>query len=121
MSSNAHDVPKMVGIYKKLFVLLVAITFFGISVALLHIPLWIAVLIALSIIVLKSKIVLDSFQHLLVPRSALVILFGLTAVFFIVLLLLPLFNHQDRIVGTQDISKQLQMEEKPVEGHHHGD
>ena len=115
---NTHDVPQMVSIYKKLFALLVVITLLGIGIVFLHLPLWGAVLIALGIIALKGKIVVDSFKQFLIGREALMILFGLTLVFVAGLLTLPLLNHHDRLAGTEDISKQLQMEEKPMEGHH---
>ena len=121
MSSSTHDVTKMVGIYKKLFLLLTVVTVLGIGIAFLHMPLWLAIVVALGIIVFKSKIVLDCFKHLLGGRQLLVMVFGLTAIFVLGLLLLPALNHEGYIVGTQDISKELQMQEKPMEGHHHGD
>ena len=121
MSSTTHDVSKMVGIYKKLFLLLTMVTVAGIGIAFLHMPVWLAIAAALGIMAFKSKIVLDCFKHLLGGRQVLVVVFGLTAIFVLGLLLLPVLNHHGYIVGTQDLSKELQMQEKPVEGHHHGD
>lgn len=118
MSSDTHDVPKMVGIYKKLFAALVIITALGIGIAFLRLPVWLAVAIAVGIIFLKGKVVLDAFKHLLAGRPALVITFTLTAILVAGLLLLPLLNHEGYIVGTQDISKQLQEQDKPAEAHH---
>ena len=119
--SNTHDVGKMVDIYKKLFLLLTVVTAAGIGVAFLHMPVWLAVMFALVIIAFKSKIVLDSFKHLLTGRQLIVMVFGLTAIFALGLLVLPVLNHHGYIVGTEDISKELQMQEKPAQGHHHGD
>ena len=117
MSSSNADVPKMVRIYKNLFLFLVAITGLGIAIAYIHGPVWIAIAVALVIIVYKSKLVLDSFKHLLQGRHLLTIVFALTAIFVAGLLLLPVLNHEGFLLGTVDISKQLQMDEKPVEGH----
>ena len=119
MSSSNQDVSKMVEIYKKLFLVLAVITALGIGVAFLHMPVWLAIVVAFAIMAVKSKIVIDSFKHLIVGRNVIILLFGLTACFFLTLLLLPYFNHEGYITGTQDISKQVQAEEKPmVEGHH---
>jgi heme A synthase len=113
--SNAHEVSKMVEIYKKLFLLLIVVTAVGICLAFLRLPLWLAVIVAFAIMAFKGKIVLDSFKHLLTGRHVLVLTFGLTIIFFATLVILPLLNHEGQIVGTQDISKELQMQEKPAE------
>ncbi len=118
MSSQTPDVTKMVAIYKKLFVLLATITLIGIGIVFLKLPIWIAVVVGLLIMAVKAKIVLDAFGHLLTGRYGLIILFGLTGVFFITLILLPLLNHEGYLVGTVDISKQIQMEAQPAAAHH---
>ena len=107
--------------WRWLFLTLVLITALGIGIAYLHLPVWLAVVIALGIILIKSKVVLDSFKSLLTGRHLIVITFLLTAFFVAGLLLLPFFNHEGYLVGTQDISKEIQMQEKSAEGHHHGD
>lgn len=124
--SDTHDVSKMVGIYKKLFIFLVLVTALGIGVAFVHLPVWLAILIALGIIAIKTKFVTDAFKHLLVGKNGLVILFALTAIFFLGLIILPLFNHNGQIVGTVDLSKEIQMQDAPTghdahtEGAQHG-
>ena len=121
MSSSAHDVPKMVVVYKKLFLLIVLVTILGIGIAFAHLPVWTAILIALGIIAFKGTIVLDSFKPLLTGRHLIVMTFVLTGIFFMVLLILPFLNHNNRIVGTVDISKELQMQEQqPIEAKSHG-
>lgn len=117
--SDAHDVSKMVGIYKKLFILLVAITALGIVLSALHMPWIVTLTIALGIIALKSKIVFDAFKGLLVGKNILIVVIGLTLTFFLALVILPLLNHSDYIKGTQDLSKEIQAEQAhaPSKGH----
>ena len=55
--------------------------------------------------------VYDSFKSLLPGKIALLIVFGLTGVFFLALVLLPILNNKGHIVGTIDTSKELQAEQ----------
>ena len=118
MSSNPHDVPVMVSAYKKLFVWLSIITLMGIAIAILHVPLWIVLAVGLTLIITKSLIVYESFKKLLVGRNLIVIVFILTGIFVVGLLFIPVLNHKGYLVGTEDISKQLLMEQKAEEPHH---
>ena len=123
MSANANSSShsQMVGIYTRLFGLLSVITLAGIAaVYFFHVPVWAAMAVGLALIAVKSTIVVDSFKQFVVGRNIILLVFSLTGIFVLGLLFLPLFNHIDLLVGTQDISKQMQMETK--EGpHHHGD
>ena len=113
-NTDPPNTSQMVGIYKKLFGLLSIITLAGIvAVYFFHIPVWLALVCGLVLIAVKSSIVLGSFKQFLAGRGIIVIVFSLTGILVLGLLLLPLFNHSDRLVGTQDISKQ----QEP----HHGD
>lgn len=116
--SDLHDVPKMVGVYKKLFTILITITVLGIGVAYLHLPAWLAIILALGIIALKGAAVWSSFKHLLTGKSALLITFGLTAIFFAGVVILPCLNQNGHITDTVDLSKEYQAQQKPVEVHH---
>lgn len=118
-SSDTHDVSKMVTIYKKLFLVLVVITAVGIGIAYMKLPLWPALVIAFAIIAIKGKVVLDAFKHLLVGRNVLILTFGLTVIFFASLLILPVWQHHGAIVGTEDVSKEYQMQE-PIKPGPHG-
>ena len=118
MSSDTQEVSKMVGIYKKLFTVLVIITALGIGIAFLHMPIWLAVTIALAIIFFKSAVVVESFKHLLVGRQVLVLTYGLTLCFLAGMVLLIWFNsNHGRITDTVDLSKEVQMQEKPAAEH----
>lgn len=112
MEPHPHDVSPMVATYKRLFVILSLITLIGIAVAVVHVPLWVLLSLGLIFILVKSMTVYRSFKHLLIGRKLIVIIFVLTAIFVTGLLLLPVLNHQDSIVGTQDTSRPLMMEQK---------
>ncbi len=121
---SSTDTNQMVVAYKKLFTILSVVTLIGISIIFFHLPLWIVFVAGFVLMIIKSKALIDAFKPLLAGRQLILILFGLTAVFFIAVLLLPVFNMNNHIVGTVDISKQLMMDEKPAEhggGAHHGD
>ena len=121
-STPQEDIKPMISTYKKLFLTLSIITVLGIAIVLLHVPLWIVLLIGITLMIIKSVAVFESFKKLMVGRNAIIILFSLTLVFLVHLLLLPVLTHQGSIVGTVDISKQLMMDEpaaqEPEEGHH---
>jgi hypothetical protein len=87
----------------------------------LSIPVGIAIGVAVLIMAIKSKIVWDSFKSLMAGRYLLAIVFGLTIIFVIGLLFGPVANHMGYLKGTEDLSKELQMDQKPLEAHHHGD
>ena len=118
-NANLPNTSQMVGIYNKLFALLAVITLAGIAaVYFFHIPVWLVIVGGLALIAVKSTIVFDSFKQFLVGKNILIITFSLTGIFVLGLLLLPLFNHGNRIAGTVDTSKQILMEAK--EEPHHG-
>ena len=119
-NANLPNTSQMVGIYSRLFAVLAVITLAGIAaVFFFHIPVWMVVVLGLVLIAVKSTIVFDAFKQFMVGKNILVIVFSLTGIFVLGLLLLPLMNHNSRIAGTVDISKQLLMETK--EEPHHGD
>ncbi len=113
------SVNTMVGIYIRLFGLLSAVTLAGIAaVYFFHVPVWAAMAVGLVLIAVKGTIVVDSFKQFMAGRNIIVMVFTLTGIFVLGLLLLPLLNRSDPLVGTQDISKQIQMETKKAGGHH---
>jgi hypothetical protein len=111
MSSDSQNIDPMISTYKKLFLYLSIITILGIAFVFLRAPIWIVITVGLLFIIVKSAIVIESFKKLLIGRNSLVIIFGLTITFLIALLLLPALNHQGYLVGTEDTSKQLMMEQ----------
>jgi hypothetical protein len=119
MSSNPHDVAPMVQTYKKLFLYISIITIIGIAIAVLHPPLWFIISVGLIFMASKSVIVYSSFKKLLVGRNLLILVFLLTIIFVSGLLLTGIFEDKSHIVGTEDISKQLMMDQPEEGGHGH--
>lgn len=118
--SQEHEVPKMVAVYKKLFILLISVTAFGIVLTVIHMPVWITIILSLGIIAVKGKIVYDSFKGLLVGKNILTLTFALTIFFFLMVIILPALNQKNHITGTEDISKAIQAEQPIKKGHHDG-
>jgi hypothetical protein len=114
---NPHDVAPMVKTYKKLFLYLSIITVIGIAIAIMHPPVWFIIFVGLLFIVSKSFVVFESFKNLLTGRNLIVLVFIMTVIFVTGLVLTGVFENHTHIVGTQDISKQLMMEQHE-EGHH---
>ncbi len=112
MNPHPHDVSPMVATYKRLFVILSLITLIGIAVAVVHVPIGVLLSLGLAFMLIKAMTVYRSFQHLLTGRKLIVIVFILTAIFVAGLLLLPVLNRQDYLVGTQDTSRPLMIEHK---------
>lgn len=115
-SENPQDVKPMVANYKKLFLILSVVTLVGIGIAVLHVPVWFVILVGVALIFAKSVIVYEFFKKLLVGRNFMFLLFFFTITTVIGLLFLPVLNHADYIVGTEDISKHILMEQKEA-GH----
>src|SRR3989338_438894 len=105
VNSSSHS--QMVGIYTRLFGLLSVITLAGIAaVYFFHIPVWVAVIVGLVLIAVKGAIVVESFKQFMVGRNIIVMIFALTGILVLGLVLLPLLNRSDLLVGTRDISKE---------------
>jgi hypothetical protein len=119
MSSNPnpHEVGPMVATYKKIFLYLSIITVIGIVIAFMHPPVWLIVTIGLIFIISKSVVVFESLKNLLVGRNIIIIVFLMTVIFVAGLVLTGVLEYHSHIVGTQDISRQLMMEQQE-EGHH---
>ncbi len=118
-NTNSPNPSQMVGIYTRLFGLLSVVTLTGIAaIYFFHIPVWVAVVVGLVLIAVKGTIVVDSFKQFVAGRNIIVMIFVLTGILVLGLVLLPLLNRSDPLVGTRDISKQIQMETKEGGGHH---
>ena len=88
-SDHAVDIDKHVRIYITVFVALMALTLITVAVSYLHLPLPIAVTVALLIATVKGSLVACYFMHLISEKKLIYAVLGLTAVFFVALLALP--------------------------------
>ena len=94
-SDHAVDIDKHVRIYITVFVALMALTLITVAISYLHLPLPIAVTVALLVATVKGSLVACYFMHLLSEKKLIYAVLGLTAVFFVVLLALPVVTVND--------------------------
>ena len=97
--SHDHDsdVEHHVKIYLRVFYALAVLTVVTVWVAYLHLPLWLAVIVALCIAAFKGSLVACFFMHLISEKKMIYCTLLMTLFFFLVLLFMPTFWHSDLI------------------------
>src|SRR5262245_2852151 len=99
MTTSAHaadhavDIDKHVRIYITVFVALMVLTIVTVAVSRFHLPVPIAVTIALLVATIKGSLVACYFMHLSSEKKLIYAVLMLTAVFFAALLALPAVTH----------------------------
>ena len=94
-SDHAIDIDKHVRIYITVFVALMALTIITVAVSRFHLPVPIAVTVALLVATIKGSLVACYFMHLISEKKLILAVLLLTIVFFAVLLALPVITHHD--------------------------
>jgi cytochrome c oxidase subunit IV len=90
---SAADIDKHVRIYITVFVALMVLTIVTVAIARFHLPVPIAVTVALLVAIIKGSLVACYFMHLISEKKLIYAVLVLTAVFFAALLALPVFTH----------------------------
>ena len=88
-SHSVEEVQKQVKTYIRVFVALGILTVLTVGVSYLHMPLALAIVVALFIAAVKSSLVAAFFMHLASEKKIIYAILALAACFFIVLLLYP--------------------------------
>jgi cytochrome c oxidase subunit IV len=88
-SDHAADIDRHVRIYITVFVALMALTIITVAISRLHLPIPIAVTVALLVAIVKGSLVACYFMHLISEKKLIYAVLALTAVFFAALLALP--------------------------------
>ncbi len=88
-SDHAADIDRHVRVYITVFVTLMALTIITVAISYLHLPLPFAVTAALLVATVKGSLVACYFMHLISEKKLIYAVLGLTAVFFVALLALP--------------------------------
>ena len=91
----AADIDRHVRVYITVFVALMALTLITVAISYLHLPLPIAVTVALLVATVKGSLVACYFMHLISEKKLIYAVLGLTAVFFVALLALPVVTVHD--------------------------
>ena len=94
-SDHAVDIDRHVRIYITVFVALMALTIITVAISRLHLPIPIAVTVALLVATVKGSLVACYFMHLISEKKLIYAVLGLTGAFFLVLLALPVLTVHD--------------------------
>ena len=94
-SHHAADIDKHVRIYITVFVALMVLTIVTVAISRFHLPVPIAITVALVVAVIKGSLVACYFMHLISEKKLIYAVLALTAAFFIVLLALPVLTVHD--------------------------
>lgn len=92
---HAADIDRHVRIYITVFAALMVLTIITVAVSRFHLPVPIAVTVALLVAIIKGSLVACYFMHLISEQKLIYAVLALTAVFFAVLLALPVLTHSD--------------------------
>lgn len=92
-SSHSHEeIQKHVKIYLTVFAVLAALTVITVAISYLHLPLHLAIAVALLVATVKGALVACYFMHLVSEKQVVFSVLGLTLFFFAVLLILPVLS-----------------------------
>jgi cytochrome c oxidase subunit IV len=97
MHSDTEAVRKSIRSYMTVFGMLMLFTVITVAVSRIHFAVPIAIGIALIIAAMKGAMVAGVFMHLSHERQAIYGTLILTALFFLVLIFIPLFTVMDRV------------------------
>jgi cytochrome c oxidase subunit 4 len=95
-TSDADSIRKQTRSYIFVFVTLMVMTVLTVAVSYLHMPVGLAVLVALVIASFKGSLVASVFMHLSHERKVIYWVLVLTVLFFIVLMAIPSISQWDQ-------------------------
>ena len=94
-SDHAADIDKTVRVYITVFVALMALTIITVAISRVHLPLPIAVTVALLVATITGSLVACYFMHLISEKKLIYAVLVLTGVFFLALMALPVITVHD--------------------------
>lgn len=97
---SADDIKKSVRTYYTIFGALMVLTVVTVAVSYVHLPVAMAILVALIVATIKGSLVAMYFMHLAHERKIIYWVLALTVIFFIFMMVVPLLTVSDRIPGT---------------------
>ena len=92
-SDHAAEIDRHVRVYITVFVALMALTIITVAISRVHLPVPIAVTVALLVAIVKGSLVACYFMHLISEKKLIYAVLVLTVVFFVALLALPVITH----------------------------
>jgi cytochrome c oxidase subunit 4 len=92
---HAVDIDKHVRIYISVFVALMVLTIVTVAVSRFHLPIPLAVTVALLVAIVKGSLVACYFMHLISEKKLIYAVLAVTAFFFVALMVLPVITVHD--------------------------
>ena len=94
-TDHAADIDRHVRVYITVFVALMVLTIVTVAVSRFHLPVPVAVTVALLVATIKGSLVACYFMHLISEKKLIYAVLALTVAFFIALLTLPVLTVHD--------------------------
>ena len=94
-TAHAAEIDKYVRIYITVFVALMVLTIVTVAVSRFHLPLPVAVSVALLVATIKGSLVACYFMHLISEKKLIYAVLGITGFFFAALMVLPAITHSN--------------------------
>jgi cytochrome c oxidase subunit 4 len=94
-TDHAADIDRHVRVYITVFASLMVLTIVTVAVSRFHLPVPIAVTVALLVATIKGSLVACYFMHLISEKRLIVAILALTVIFFIALIALPVLTVHD--------------------------
>jgi cytochrome c oxidase subunit IV len=95
LGDHAVDIDKHVKVYLIVFVALMVLTLVTVAISRIHLPVPIAVTVALLVATIKGSLVACYFMHLISEKKLILAILLVTAAFFAALLSLPILTHSN--------------------------
>ena len=92
---HAADIDKHIRTYITVFVSLMALTIVTVAISRFHLPVHIAVTVALLVAIVKGSLVACYFMHLISEKKLIYAVLIVTAAMFVPLLALPVLTHRN--------------------------
>jgi cytochrome c oxidase subunit 4 len=90
---HAADIDRHVRVYITVFVALMVLTIVTVAIARIHLPVPMAVTLALIVATIKGSLVACYFMHLISEKRLIIAVLVLTIAFFVPLIALPVLTH----------------------------
>ena len=91
----AADIDRHVRVYITVFVVLMVLTVITVAISRIHLPLPVAVTVALLVALIKGSLVACYFMHLISEKKLIYAVLAVTTAFFVALLALPILTHSN--------------------------
>jgi cytochrome c oxidase subunit IV len=95
LGDHAADIDRHVRVYITVFIALMVLTIITVGISRVHLPVWMAVTVALLVATIKGSLVACYFMHLISEKKLIYGVLVVTTLFFVALLALPALTHSN--------------------------